>query len=115
MSHNGSSGLEGSQVREADDAWTHLRRIRHKVAAYATVQGFVRSEIFLPSMSGKSMRSAGGSALIELLKALDAEDDGQVETDDLARFSHVPFLIVTLLHEETGVRVALLGAAYCPN
>jgi hypothetical protein len=115
VSGNGNSGVDSSQASESDEAWEHLRRIRTKVAAYAAVQGFVLSDIFLPAMPDTSMRSPGGSALIELLKALDSDEAGQVETDDFVRFAHVPFLVVTLLQEETGVRVALLGAAYCEN
>jgi hypothetical protein len=112
VSGNGNSGVGNG---EADAAWAHLARIRNKVASYATAEGFVLSDLFLPSMPETSMRSPGGSALIELLKALDSNEAGQVETDDLVRFAQVPFLVVTLLQEETGVRVALLGAAYCEN
>lgn len=108
-------GVGNGQTGETDEAWAHLANIRTKVASYATARGFVLSEIFLPAMPETSMRSPGGSALIDLLKALDSDEADQAKMDDLVRFAHVPFLVVTLLHEASGVRVALLGAAYCEN
>jgi hypothetical protein len=99
VSGNGNSGVGNG---EADAAWAHLAGVRNKVAAYAAVEGFVLSDIFLPAMSEATRRSPGGVALVELLKTLDADEAGQVETDDVARFARVPFLVVTLLNEETG-------------
>jgi hypothetical protein len=115
VSTNDSGGIGNGQARASDDALAHLASIRTKVASYATARDFVLSEIFQPSMSERNMRSLGGSALIAVLKALDTDETGQAEVDDFVRFSEVPFLVVTLLQEETGVRVALLAAAYCEN
>jgi hypothetical protein len=89
----------------ADEAWKYLARIREELIGCGAADGFVVGDLLLPAMSAETMRSPGGRALVGLLTALDKpRAPGR-------SFSAVPFLVCTLEHQTTGVRVALLGAA----
>ena len=98
-------GIAGD--RNGAEAWNYLARIREELVGRGAADGFVVGDILLPAMSAQTMRSPGGRALVELLRALDNPDAPGRST----RTSAVPLLVCTFEHQATGMRVALLGAA----
>lgn len=99
---------------DMDEARLHLLGVREVLAGYAEYAGLTLAELFLPSMSESTRRHASGQVLMQLLEAVDipSKDGDQPQgSDPLGRFAEAPFLVCTLLHPETGVRVAVLGAA----
>jgi hypothetical protein len=116
-----ASGLLGITTADA-----HLLCVREALAGYAEAAGLTMAEILLPSMPESTRRHGSGRALLELLTAIDpplgAEAvqvalgvKGVHKVEDGADlpvgFADLPFLVCTLHHPETGLRVAVLGAA----
>lgn len=127
--HN-AIGVKGEEDQsQSGEAWQHLAGIRDLVMGYGAIEGLVVGEIFLPTMSAATMRSDAGRALVALLKTMDDPNkesqmtderdnkEGRAKEGDFAdehpssQFSAVPFLVCTLEHPETGVRIAVLGAS----
>jgi excisionase family DNA binding protein len=127
--HTSDVGITHAEGQDrSGDAESHLARIREAVIAYGAAEDLVVGDILLPAMSPNTMRSPGGRAMVSLLKALDrpetparatgtstevgrSDKSDPPDTDTLDRFSGMPFLVCTLEHPGTGLRVAMLAAA----
>ncbi|HEU5155374.1 MAG TPA: hypothetical protein VFU43_00110 [Streptosporangiaceae bacterium] len=115
---------DGGGQDHFDEAATHLAQTREMVFAYSSAEELVVGDVLLPAMSAATMRSPGGRAMVSLLRALDrpetvgnriektrSNETDPPRTDAMNQFSNVPFLVCTLEHPKTGLRVAVIAAA----
>jgi hypothetical protein len=109
------NAADGGDIGAAGE---HLLCVREALVGYAEYAGLTVAEVFLPTMSEVTRRNAGGLALMDLLKALDPPQDDATSPESRPKAPHswddrtpMPFLMCTLRHPDTGLRVALLAAA----
>lgn len=111
MPVHGTDDRDGAQ-KGVGEPGEHLLCVRGVLAGYAEYAGLTMGEILLPSMPEETRRHVSGQALMELLKALDPQPrEGQNDEAGMAHPTQMPFLVCTLQHPPTGLRIALLAAA----